>query len=31
MALTTDQRDRIREKFAAFLDNRAKNLERTTA
>lgn len=30
MSLTDNQRDRIREKFAAFLDARARNLERLT-
>jgi hypothetical protein len=30
MPLTDDQRDRIRQKFAAFLDTRARNLERLT-
>jgi hypothetical protein len=30
MPLTDNQRDRIREKFAAFLDARARNLERLT-
>lgn len=30
MTLTTDQRDCIRETFAAFLDARARNLERLT-